>query len=87
MLQRSQRQAQADMDTGVYLLHLVRDTYTDAELDAKLASCLHAGDFVGVMNGGVAVLLAEANADTADIVARRLTAAGLHVERQEKVAA
>ena len=39
------------------------------------------------MNGGVAVLLAEANADTADIVARRLTAAGLHVERQEKVAA
>ena len=87
MLQRSQRQAQADTDTGVYLLHLVRDTYTDAELDAKLASCLHAGDFVGVMNGGVAVLLAEANADTADIVARRLTAAGLHVERQEKVAA
>jgi hypothetical protein len=87
MLQRSQRQAQADMDTGVYLLHLVRDTYTDAELDTKLASCLHAGDFVGVMNGGVAVLLAEANADAADIVARRLTAAGLHVERQEKVAA
>ncbi|MBQ1742260.1 MAG: GAF domain-containing protein, partial [Oscillospiraceae bacterium] len=85
LLQRSQRQAQAD--TGVYLLHLVRGSLTDAELDAKLADCLHAGDFAGVVEDGIAVLLSEVNANTADIVARRLAAAGLGVERQEKVTA